>query len=120
MLALTVLVILATPLLSFLRTDPFSNALTLDVEEGEMQVYQQIFDDALQAQSAQDLKGGLALLLQHEYGIAEGECEILVFFATDGTLQRVSIYVTGAALTVDPIALQEDLRERLKCPVEVR
>ncbi|MBQ9778337.1 MAG: hypothetical protein IJW22_05360 [Clostridia bacterium] len=120
LLSRTVGASLATPLLSFLRSDPFKNGLQLEFEEGEQAVYQEIFENAMQAQSEQDLRAGLALLLQREYGIAKGECEILVFFAADGSLQRICIYVSGVSLTVDPLWLQGELEKRFDCVIEVR
>lgn len=120
LLSLTVLVILAAPLATVLGSDFITSAPGLAFEEGEQEAYAQIFEEALQAQSEQDLKSGIAQLLQREYGIAEKNCEILCCFSVGGELLEVRIYLSGAALTTDPLVLKKELEGRLGCPVEVR
>ena len=118
LLSLTVILVISAPFFSFLQKDV--PLLVIQPEEGELQEYQRIFEDALQTQSEADLKSGLLLLLEREYGIAAKDCSLLVSFGADGSLQHISIYLKGAALTKDPLEIEAELAQRLGCAVEVR
>ena len=120
--SLCVIVILLSPLKGILET--FQNGKltpTLpESEEGELACYEEIFYDAVERQSAKDLAAGIKLLLAEQYGVREGEAEVLIYLSPDGRPERIRIFLSGTALTVDPGKIEADLAPRLNCTVEVR
>ncbi len=120
LLSLSVLLLILTPFLHFLKSNADFLQGELPGQETELAEYEQIFNKALSEQSAADLQNGLHALLRSEYGIQEENCTVLVFFAQDGALQRVSIFLSGNALIKDPQVIEKDLEARLNCLVEVR
>ena len=120
LLSLCVLLLLLTPFLRFVRQGDALFSGEISFEKGELEDYEQIFADTLQAQSTKDLEEGLYSLLQSEYGIDEEDCSITVALGADGALQRVSVFLSGKAILQDPIKIERALQERLKCTVEVR
>ena len=118
--SLAVILTILTPFVGFLQENKDFTENQLQFEEGDIAHFEQIFEQAVLEQSGEDLKAGLAALLEKEYGIAAQSCEILVYFEPDGALARVSIFLSGEALATDPLELSESLSKRLGCRVEVR
>jgi hypothetical protein len=121
LVSLAVLLLLIRPVLPYLRIAP-NLALEELVGESEDTTahYQEIFERAVRLQSEGDLKAGLLALLDEEYGIAEDEAYIKVYFEDTGALVRVEIYLSGKALLQDPDVLAADISARLGCETEVR
>ena len=120
--ALTVLLLLLHPFLSFLgNADGFLKG-EIEWEEGETARadFEQRFSEAVAAQSAVQLKEGLQDLLHEEYGIAHEDCSIAVELDEDGQPERISVFLSGEALLQDPQAICDALEKRLNCDVEVR
>ena len=118
--SLVILLLILTPFAGFLKHHEAFFARDLSFEEETVADYERILTEAVTAQSGKDLKAGLAALLQKEYGISPEYCHIGVYFAGDGTLTRVQIFLSGKALAADPVSIEQDLSARLGCPVEVR
>lgn len=120
LITLVVLVLILTPFLRLLGNYTSFFEGEIEWEQGEIADYESIFENALTAQSEQDLREGIYTLLASEYGIGREHCEIVIAFDTDGSLRRVSLFLSGAALTQNPKTLEKALSGRLSCTVEVR
>ena len=118
--SLVVLLLILTPFVRFLQKSDTLFSDEVMFEEGDPERYEQIFSQTVQAQGAKDLEAGIHALLEKEYGIAATDCTVLVYFEADGALARVSIFLSGKALTNDPERIRESLSKRLNCTVEVR
>lgn len=120
LVTLVVLLLILTPFLRILGDNASFLSGELEWEEQELGDYENIFEDAVKEQSEQDLREGIYTLLSRDYGIKREHCEIVIAFDTDGSLRRVSLFLSGVALTQNPTTLQKDLSQRLSCIVEVR
>ncbi|MBQ8357815.1 MAG: hypothetical protein IJX39_08440 [Clostridia bacterium] len=120
--ALVVLLLLLRPFLSLLGgADGFLQGnLEWEQDETVKADYEQVFADAVASRSAVELKEGLSDLLQEEFGIAQGDCEITVALSDSGELERVAVFLSGAALLRDPEQIENRLSELFDCTVEVR
>ncbi len=117
----TVLVMILTPLFSFLRGNDLEEIASLFEEKEELaQKYEEIFEETLASGSAADLSVLLSELLAREYGIAREDARVVVSLDEGGELRLVSVYLSGKALLVDPQEIQEMLAAKLGCEVEVR
>ncbi len=120
LITLAVLVLILTPFLRLLGDHSSFLKGEIEWEQQEITDYDDIFENAVNKQSETDLREGLYGLLAREYGIKEEHCQIVIHFDTDGSLRRVSLFLSGAALTQNPKTLEKDLSQRLCCIVEVR
>lgn len=118
--SLVIIILILAPFAGFLKKHGAFPGDKFEFEEKDTTDYEEIFAEAVTRQSGKDLKAGLYALLQKEYGVAPEHCSVSVFFAADGELSRVLIFLSGSALTVDPARVEEDLAARLGCTVEVR
>lgn len=89
------------------------------ISEGETD-YEQVFTDAVTAQSAKDLGEGIRALLCERFGGKEENYTVLPSFTGEGELMRVCVLLSGEALTQNPIRIERMLAELLHCEVEVR
>ena len=118
---LAILLILLTPSLGFLKDAAHSlPELLPDTSDVQIEDFEQIFLDAIEAQSANDLSDGIASLLAVEFGKSEADFTVRVSFFEDGTLQRISVQLQGTALLLDPEAVTAFLGEHFDCFLEVR
>ncbi len=117
---LLVLVLILTPFLGFLQEHGSFLEGEIAWEEEPKQDFEQIFRDAIKAQSGEDLKEGLYALLATEYGIARKDCSIVILFSGEGDLMHVSVFLSGEALFQNPERLETALQKKLQCTVEVR
>ena len=121
LLSLVVILVVSRPVVAFLRTDASLDlGAVFNTETADTGVYEEIFEDTVNAQSAADFKAGLAMLLEQEYGIPHASCEIFVYYDAAGMPTQIKIYLSGAALLQDPHALSCALTSRLGCNTEVR
>lgn len=118
--ALLILSVILSPLVSFLSGAGEWYWGELAGDEATLLEYEAILEDAVARRSAEALREGIALFLEKEYGVPPESSTVLVFFAADGTLQRVSVYLSGMALTQSPTELEGALSAWLNCSVEVR
>ena len=118
--ALAVFLLILTPFAGFLQKSEELFVKEPLFEEEQTAKFEQVFEQAVLEQSSKDLEAGLLALLEKEYGIEAKNCTVLISFAPDGTLARVSIFLSGAALLSDPEEIELELSERLACTVEVR
>lgn len=117
---LVVLLLILTPFFRILgNCDTFFQGEFEWTEEGTTQ-YEGLLEHAVIAQSEKELREGLCLILQNEYGIKESDCNVLITFDESGALMCVSVFLSGNALTKNPSVIERDLTERLHCFVEVR
>ena len=117
--ALLTLLLLAQPLLTLVHSgsDLLLGALPEDTVDAD---YGAILQDAVQTRSRAELERGLYALLLAEHGIASENAALDLSFSADGTLQRVRVILSGKALLIDPSGVEQTLRERFSCEVEVR
>lgn len=120
LVTLAVLVLILTPFLRLLGDNASFLKGEIEWEQSEVTDYESIFENAVKEQSEADLQEGIYELLARDYGIKQEHCEIVVHFDTDGSLRRVSLFLSGAALTQNPKTLEKDLSGKLSCSVEVR
>jgi len=118
--SLVILLLILAPFRTFLQKSEALLQGGIQMEESKLTDYEQIFEEAVQSQSEADFKKGLLLLLQTEYGIKKEDVTLLIRFDADGTLSRVCIFLSGAALLQNPDTLARNLNQRLGCAVEVR
>ena len=120
LISLILLVTVLSPFLSFFQNaqELFTSELT--PQEPGLEKYEQIFAQAVNAQSKEDLKEGVYTMLEQDHGIARGNATVLIYLDADGALVKIAIYLHGAALMKDPLALADTLRQKLSCDVEVR
>ena len=120
--ALAVLVLMLHPLFSSLSAaeDLFGGELSWGEETVEEPDYEAVFERAVAARSAVQLRAGLQDMLEREYGGAPESCEIGIVLNEAGELQRITVILSGAALLQDPAEIQSALGELLPCVVEVR
>ncbi len=118
--ALVVLLLILTPFLRLLGDHSSLLEGEIEWEQEEIENYESIFENAIKKQSETDLVEGIYALLSQNYGIKSEHCEIVVNFDTDGSLRRVSLFLSGTALIQNPKTLENDLAQRLSCIVEVR
>ena len=122
MTALAVLLVIATPLTGFLEEN---GNLSLEDVAGETEAalqekYQAEFENAVASGSASLLTAGISDFRAAEFGIDEANATVRAELAADGTLQRVSVRLSGSALLKDPDEIGKALTEKLSCKVEVR
>lgn len=120
LVTLTVFLLILTPFLRLLGNHASFLKGDIEWEQGEIADYERIFENAVNGQSEADLREGIYDLLARDYGIKREHCEIVVHFDSDGSLCRVSLFLSGTALTQNPKTLEKDLSGRLSCTVEVR
>ena len=117
--ALTVLVMLAQPLLSLVQSG--SNLFSGKLPESTVETdYEAVFRDAVTKRSTAELEKGLHALLSEQYGIAQEDATLYFTFDADGTLTQVRVILSGKALLVDPAPIEQELTQRFGCTVEVR
>ena len=117
--ALVILVMLAQPLLSIARggEDFLQSKLPEITVETD---YEAIFEQAIAHKSRAELEDGLYRLLESEFGIARTDATLSFSFDDTGALTRVRVTLSGKALLQNPSDMEESLRERFACDVEVR
>ncbi len=117
---LVVLLLVLTPFLRIL--DESSSFFKGEIEwvQEDTTPYEDILQHAVITQSEKELREGLHLILQREYGIHENDCRIVITFDESGALLHVSLFLSGNALTKNPSVIERDLTQRLNCSVEVR
>ena len=120
--SLAVLLVVAEPLIGFLRSD---RELALEGLAGESEPalqerYQAVFEDAVTAGSEVLLTDGIGEFLTAEYGIAAEDATVRAVFDGEGGLQTVYVRLSGSALLQNPDEISDALAERLGCTVEVR
>lgn len=118
--ALLVLLLILAPFIDFLKSCQNFFGEELVFEESALQDWEQVFSRAVAAQSEKDLKSGIQSFLEKEYGIAAQNCTVLVYLDGEGALQSVSVFLSGAALTLNPDEVARALAAQLHCTVEVR
>ena len=121
LISLVVLLLILTPFLGFLQEgeDLLLGKIAFEETESSAKA-EQIFADALHAQSKAEFEKRLYVILEKEYGIAQKNATVLSRFDAQGELVGVSVYLSGSAVLQDPDALEKALSERLRCRVEVR
>ena len=119
LVTMVILLLLISPLRSLLQKNE-DLYLGGSIYEEESLNYEAIFSETVQTQCEADFKKGLAEMLEKEHHIAPENVTTLVYFDADGTLSRVCLFLSGAALLKDPKALESALSARLGCVVEVR
>ena len=117
---LAVLILLLSPFVRFLGSSAALWPGELQIDEGELTDYEALFENVMVQQYETDLHAGLETLLSQEYGIAAEDTDIDTDYATDGSLLRIRITLRGAAIIHDPEAIEQTLRARFGCLVEVR
>lgn len=118
--SLMVFLLLLSPFRTFLQKGETLLQGEMQAQDSNLAHYEQILENAVQTQSEADFKKGLLLLLQRDYGIKKENVTLLIRFDADGTLSRVCIFLSGAALLQNPDTLAKNLNQRLGCEVEVR
>ena len=121
LVVLTVLILILSPLFSFLQgADPENVVGIFENEVSDSSYYEDVFYSTVAKGSAADLSSGISALLAREYGISHENARVLVELDGDGALLRVSVYLSGEALLVDPQMIEDMLRDKLSCEVRVR
>lgn len=121
LVVLTVLVLILSPLFSFLKsTNPEDVTGLFEEEAGNSSYYEDIFYSTVASGSAADLSQGLSEWLMREYGISRENARVLVELDDEGALLRVSVYLSGEALLIDPQMIEDALEKKLLCDVTVR
>lgn len=121
LVVLTVLVLILLPLFSFLQdANPEDVAGLFEEEEGELAYYEDVFYSTVTNGSAADLSLGISGWLTREYGVSRENARVLVELDGEGALWRVSVYLSGEALLIDPQMIEDALEEKLLCEVTVR
>ena len=118
--SLAILLIILTPFVGFLKSgDTLLPSLELPTEQA-LATYEEILRKAVEAQSAEDLSSGIAVLLAEEYCCAADAFAITVQFDDAGDLWAIRVRLSGAGLLLDPAEIEALLRDRFNCAVEVR
>jgi hypothetical protein len=118
--SLATLLIILTPFVGFLKNgDKLLPSLALPTEQA-LAPYEEILRKAVEAQSAEDLAGGIAGLLAAEYSCSADAFAVTVCFDDTGTPERICVRLSGKGLLLDPAEPESFLRERFHCTVEVR
>ncbi len=122
MTSLAVLLVILSPLMRLLRGDYNMSLESLAGEQDDAlhEKYQTVFENAVEAGSAQLLSEGISDFLSTEFGIDEAHATVEAALSEDGTLQAVSIRLSGSALLKNPDEISRALEEKLACRVEVR
>jgi hypothetical protein len=119
--ALAVVLLLIRPALPYLQGTPaFPFEELVGQSEDVEKAYEEIFSRAVRSGSERELKAALKKLLSSEYGIAQDDAYIKVYFDGKGALLRVEIYLSGLAILEDPDKIAADIGGRLGCETEVR
>ena len=117
---LVVLLLILTPFLRILGDCDTLFKGELEWTEQDTAQYEGLLEHAVIAQSEKELREGLCLILQNEYGVTESDCKILITFDESGALLHVSVFLSGNAISKNPSVIERDLAGRLNCSVEVR
>lgn len=120
LISLAVLLIVLSPFLRFLRSGAGMPDVGDMMEETRLEEYEQIFSDAVQAQSKEELEAGLRRFLETEFQISPQNVQISTRFDAAGALVGVDLRLSGTALLKDPAVIEKALREKLNCKVGVR
>lgn len=120
--ALAVLLVVATPLLRFLQSEP---AFSLEALAGESEAaleerYQQTLSDAVATGSEELYLAGIGAFLLEEYGIVAENAALRAQFDGEGMPCALFVKLSGAALLKDPHEIEKALAEKLGISVEVR
>ena len=118
--ALTVLVLLLTPISSLLKTDTDAGFPFGESPAGLEEHYRELFENTLNGRGEADLIEGLRELLYATHGIEVKDAQIKIAYHADGTPKTIRITLQGKALAVDPRAVKKTLENILDCDVEVR
>lgn len=121
LVVLTVLAAILSPLFSFLKnTDPEDVVGVFEEEAGDLSYYEDVFYSTVARGSAADLSLGISEWLTREYGISHENARVLAELDGEGALLRVSVYLSGKALLIDPQMIEDALEEKLSCDVSVQ
>ena len=119
LVSLLVLLLLGEPLWQSFSKSSFSFDDLLPHEEAAVD-FEAMFEQTADAAGREELRRGIARLLEEQFGIGEGECEIKLSFDGDGMPSLVSVRLYGGALLKNPREVQDYLAELLDCETEVR
>ena len=117
LISFAVLFVLIQPFLHFLQND---TRLSLSFSSADEAQYTEVFYDTVEGAVQKDVESGIVQVLESEYGIGEKNCRVSVFYREDGYPARISVTLSGAALTKDPEKIEEELSSRVGCETEVR
>ena len=121
LVVLTVLVLILTPLFSFLRGNELEGIADAFLQEGELEEYYEgIFEDTLARGGEAELSALIAERLAREYGLEASDFRVLAVLDDASGECRVSVYLSGKAILLDPRRVEEMLTQLLSCEVEVR
>lgn len=82
--------------------------------------YEAVLQDAVARRSKAELEAGLYEVLEQHFEIEKEDARVTVALEKDGSLRRVSVILSGKALTVDPDEIEAAIVALLDCEVEVR
>lgn len=120
LISLAVLLALLTPFLSFLDSaDAFFTGDVGEIVSPETD-YGAVLEDAVSRRSKQELENGIYGYLKEQFQIERENADVSVSFEKDGALRRVSVILSGKALTVDPDKIEAALFALFGCDIEVR
>ena len=117
LVSFAVLFVLIQPFLHFLQNDARVSLAFSSVDEAQ---YTEVFHDTVEGAAKKDVESGIAQVLASEYGIAEKNCRVSVFYREDGYPARITVVLSGLALAMDPEKIEEELSSRFGCETEVR
>ncbi len=122
MTSLAILLVMLSPLMRFLHGnyDVSLDSLAGEQNTAPQEAYQTVFENAVSVGSAQLLCEGVSHFLSTEFGIDKAHATVQALFSEDGTLQTVSVRLSGGALLTNPDEISKALAEKLACRVEVR
>lgn len=121
LVALSVLVLVLTPLFSSLRElDPEELAEELTGEACDEETYKEVFKTLLDRAGEADLADGIGSMVAREYGVPSSEVCVSVAMGEDGALRRIGIRLSGSALLIDPREVEALLATQFSCEIEVR
>ena len=120
LVSLAVLLLLLQPFLSFLGSaEGFFSGEVGEIGTGEAD-YEAVLQDAVARRSKAELEAGLYEVLEQHFEIEKEDARVTVALEKDGSLRRVSVILSGKALTVDPDEIEAAIVALLDCEVEVR
>ena len=124
---LIILLTVLGPILNFLKNfdddvlDSIKDELSVPKEE-QINDYSTIFQEYLNSSSLVQLEEKIKEILEKNYAIPKGECQVNIFTQNDGvnaSLDKIQILLSGASIFKNPYHIEDHIKQNLGCDCQV-
>lgn len=122
---IAILPIIIIPIISFAETvrDFDSQGFFGEINEGDMDKYESIFEEGYLSAESENLREGIAVMLKDRFGIERDECYISVSILQNESgerrLERIFINLYGKAVFKDTGEIEAFLSQLFSCEVVI-